>query len=324
MAPKKYKRGQKKNSSKINYKVSILNKMMKSTTSDLVFTTRAINHVDIGYGFVGLEDRTTAISGVNSLPLICIPLRNIINGGTTGAGIYTLLQNGYDFNPLMAVEFAGGRNIDVNPTAVSNFENLLHRWTSIRLLLWQHGKKDAIYHLKLLKFNHASFDICGSPTTTNGDIQDKRRLFFYFQSLRSQLTNPLLKGEENYMRDIKDHVSILWSKTIKISEQSADLEEKHYEEIKLFKRYDQMIKYTASPTVLNDTIPASDNPDNVLFTSQTEGKLSSPNYRDNIFLMITSNSSVSDRDSAGAFDVMSFDLSLKSMYTTQSQNLYNV
>ncbi len=307
---------------KLIYQNKIMMKLHKVNTSTLHFGLRECNDLDAGMGKVVLQDTTVAIEGTNALPLVMIPLRSIINGGTTSSSIMRLQQNGHDFASLQGTEFLGGRNLDADPNTALNLRTALHRHTSIKLLLWQLALKDVNYTISMVRFNDRLYDPSYNLTVTDNAEQDKRKLFYYYQNLRSKLTNPIIKNQENFTRDIKDDFQILWSKDYHIQERSLAHDQNHYEQVDIYKKYDAMIRYTESPTVQGDEVPGTSNADDVLYTSNAEESLSTPDPRAQIRLMITANTTLSDRDDAVNFDVASFDISLKSTYTTAVKDLY--
>lgn len=302
----------------------LMYKMFRATTAKLSYGTREANDLDVGSGKVVLQDTTIAVTGTSRLPLIMYPLRSIINGGTIGKANFILDESGYNFNSTANIDFLGGANLDADPTIASRIKKMVHQDTRIKLLFWQNALKDVRFTVRLIRFNSKEMDPAYGATTTDPEVQDKRRQLFYFLMLRQQLSNPIVGGMEHHSRDIKADFEVLFKKDIHIQEQSVAHDEKHYEQIDIYKKYDHLVAFRESPTVNTDSITNGDNPDVIFYPSNTEVPTAYPDHRAQIYLMITANTTKSDRDDAVNFDKATFDIALKSNYVAPSQDLYNV
>lgn len=302
------------------YQNHILKKISNMTTANHFYGVRAVNDLHLNQGAVELSDRTTLVSGVDRLPLIVIPLRSIVNAGTPGVGILRLKQNKYDFENVESVKYLGS-NGNIWGQNVDNLESryMLHRYSQIKLLLYQNASKDAKYQIKLIKIKDCDLD----PTNlivTNTQRQNLRRLFYGNHCLRHQLTNPLIEDFENYTRDLKGKFSIVWEKEYIINEQHGQMEEASYHQVNIFRKFDQTVNFCENPTTSTISDVNYENPDAVIFPSNYQDPLPLPDVTKNMFLVITANSSTSDRDSATEYDKFTIDIATKSKYTTSSIN----
>lgn len=302
------------------YQNKMLMKLSKATSSNIFFGVREANPVD-SVGKIELSNRTTGVSGQDSLPLVIVPLLNILNGASSGNGILRLKNNGYDFASLANVQNMGATgNADATIGTGGDYKRILCRYIKANLLLRQHASKDAKFKVYLLKILHEDLDP-QNITETDADRQDMKKLLYYNHFLRQQIANPILENMENITSDIASKFKILWEKEYHIQEQHADLDEAHYQEVKIFKRMDKLIRYTESPDLLGAN---SENPDTIVYNDYATNTTSVPDTRANIFLVITANTSVSDVDHATLYDKMTFDIATKVKYTAPSQDVHNV
>ena len=304
---------------RLKYNLEIMKKLNSIQKVELYYGVREINDLDQNQGKVELSDRTVAVSGVNRLPLCVLPLRNIINGGDTGSGLLYLQQNGHDFVSGANVEYMGAKgNIDTDPPSTVEFSKLLHNYTEIKMLIWQNQDKDVKFNVYLLKIYDEDMNP-NNLTTTSSDAQNKRTQLFYYHMLRHQLTNPILENTETHLKDIKGKFKILWKKEYHIQERSADHSQNFYKQINFFRRYNDIVRYDESPTTIGNP---PESPDNVNYTSIARDPTAVPFVRDNLFLIITANTTKSDVDSAVSYDTATFDINVRSKYTAPSANVY--
>lgn len=302
------------------YRSKIQAKLSKLNTCDIFWSARMCNNIDAGKGAVELSDRVQGTSSQDSLPLVVIPFRNIINGGETGGGVFRLKQNGYDFTKIADMEFAGMKgNVKVVPGADCEFSTLLHRYTDLKLLLWQNTAKDVKFQIRLVVIKDETLNPL-NITEANADYQKIKRQFYYYHLLRHQLSNPILENTENYLQEIKSRFKIIWSKEYNIAERHGQIEQSHYQQIKIFRKFDRLIDYANSPRV--DGSGVDNNPDQIKYVDVQENPTSTPITRDNLFLIITANATKSDADANPGYDAMTFDLALKSKYTLPVDQVY--
>jgi len=300
----------------------ISRKLWKLVTSNIFEGVREVNELEANAGKVVLSNQGIAR---NSLPLIVIPLLNLYMNSTTSGdnpnGILMLKQNGYDFTNVANVEHIGASGNLASDQKVSTleFSKAIVRYINVRLLLWQSANKDVKFQVKLVKILDESLN----PNTlseTNTDYQNKKKLFYMYHCLRHQLSNPLLEDFENYLRDIRPFFKILWEKTYHIQERSADYEEHHYQEVTFFKQLDRIVNYRVNPNLapaLDLGVTGVDAPDTVLYLdSATDSTISSyPKINQNLFLIITANTTLSDKEDTENFDIATLDIATKVKYT---------
>jgi len=313
-----------KNLKTIAYRSKIAQKMSSITTASLYYTVREVQDIDAGKGALELSENQT------NLPLMIFPLRNIQQKTASGQGVYQLKLNTYDFTETIStlaaksgqgagakitVQYAG--QIGNNAYPVSDFTVMLLRYTSIKLLLYQHDKKDVTFTVRLVQLKDKVLDPCYTTTTTDLEEQQIRKKFYYYHLLRSQISNPLLENEENYTMEIKDKFKILWKKKYTFNEKLSTADAVNYRQVKIFTKYDKVIKYNENSKIGSVAIGAiDDNPDEPRWNA-TAGyaPLPTPATIDNLFLIVTANASKSYAEDNVNFDKITFDISIKNKFT---------
>lgn len=276
-----------------------------------------INEMEDNRGNVELADN----AATDRLPLAMVSLRSIRNGGVSAAQMYSLKQDGYSFENINSVDYLGSTgNID-NGSVGDTTQNrqLLHNYSLIKLLLWQSSASDAHFNIKLVRFSDSDLDpLQTGETSTNASVRNKRRLFYKYLLLRGITTNPLITSTENFTRDIKNCYKVLWNKDYHIDEQSSTKEQAHYREVKIFRKFNQIVRYSDNPVV--NTISNFDDPNTIVYPNNTNTATAYPQTKDNLFLIITANCTLSQDETASDFDFRTFDILVKNKFTTTINN----
>ena len=273
------------------YQMKIQKQLNRMSISHLYFGCKNINEMENNNGNIVLRDSYTH----NELPLILLSLRSIRNGSNSPSAIMKLMANGHDFAPFNSVDNMGtsGAISDKNPNSGADYRNLLHRYTQIKLLLWQSSNKDAKFTISLVRILDQELDPLNSgQTTTDLNTQQKRLQFYKYHNLRSATSNPLIKNTENFTRDIKRCFKTIWKREYHIEEQSSTKDEKHYKQVNIFRKFDEVVNYCQSPQV--DTYSGFDDPNNIIVNDSPDVPKGVPQQsRDNLFLIITGNCTLS-------------------------------
>lgn len=296
------------------YQMDIQKKLNRMSVANIFYGAKNINELETNSGNVVLRDSYTH----NELPLVMLSLRSIRNGSNTPAAIMKLMANGYDFTQVNSVDQMGtsGASADQQPNSGADYRNLLHRYTQIKLLLWQSGNADAKFQVSLVRLLDPELDPLNTGyTTTDSQTQDKRSQFYRFHNLRAQMSNPLIANTENFTRDMKRCFQILWKKTYHLEEQTTLKDQKHYRQINIFKKFDKIINYCQNPKV--NVYSSFDDPSNIVVNASPDIPKGVPQQtRDNLFLIITGNCTRSEDEDASNYDTRSLDIFMKSKYTT--------
>lgn len=302
-----------------------LMKLQKLNQCSIFQGIRAVNPVDID-GAVQLSSSTTSPDTSGMLPLLVVPLLNIQNGGNTGYGLMRLRANGYDFQSLDTPIYLGAKgNIKTDPSTASSLsiKRALVNYFDVRLLLRQHGSKDVRFKVYLMKITHP--DLNPVVTETNTDRQKMKQMLFYNHFLRQQIANPILENFEQTTNSIKGKYKIIWEKQYNLKEQPSILEDIQYKQVHIFKRLNQLTRYTESPDSNLDVGLGGDDPDEIVYEEQAENPIGIPDVRANYFLVITANASYSEADASGTanMDKIYLDIATKLKITIPAGDLIN-
>jgi len=312
-----------KNLKTIAYRSKIAQKMSSITTASLFYAVREVNDIDAGIGALELSENQT------NLPLFIFPLRSVQQKTTSGQGVYQLKLNTYDFTETVTTlgsksgQGAGAKitweyqgQIGNNAYPVSDFKVMLLRYTSIKLLLYQHDKKDITFTVQLVQLKDKILDPCYVTTTTDIQEQQIRKKFYYYHLLRSQISNPLLENEENYTAEIKNKFKIIWKKKYTFNEKLSTADAVNYRQVKIFTKYDKVIKYNEDTKIGAVAIGSIDEiPDVVRWNASISAPSCTPATPDNLFLIITANASKSYAEDNSNYDKITFDVAIKNKFT---------
>ena len=327
----------KKNLNRLAYRSKIGAKLSQLNTTNLFYNVREVNDIDQGKGRVQLAASGSTVNGVSntqgSLPLVAIPLKSIIQAGANTPGMLMLNNASDNFHTLLNYEYGGQSGNAVNEATTAQFKKALLRYVDLRLMFWQNSSKDVKFKCYLVKFfddelsplNYNDFPRpLSNYTTEQTRIAKKRRLFYYYHLLRAQTSSPLIETQEGFLKPIKDKFKILWEKEYIIHELHGDLEEKHYQQVNFFKRFDEVVDFTDPSSYVNSPItPAGDNqPDTVKYITTPNNNLSNPQTKDNLFFIITANASYGEGDAGNTTDMdkMTFDIAMKTKWTVPTGN----
>lgn len=303
----------KKNSGMKKYlsNTSIMSKLMKMNIADLFYGVREVNELETGSGKNVLQDNALA----NEMPLHIYPLYSIINNGVTPGGMFILKQNGYDFTKKLDVEFMGAKGcISASPTS-QEITKLLHRYVDARFLFWSDSLRKTNFRVQLVKI----FDEDLSPTDvtiTDVNIQKKRKLFYFYKTLRSQLTNPIIKNEVTGSQ-LKGKYKVIWSKDYGIDELLNDRDEHHYQEVRLFRKTDDIKYYREFPAINNSS--NDDNPDIIKYEDFLASVSEEPLLSQRLFLMISANTTLSQAEDGVNFHTATYDINIKNKYSSSER-----
>lgn len=290
---------------------SIMSKLMKMNTADLFYGVREVNELEVGSGKNILQDNVVA----NEMPLHIYPLYSIINNSVTPGGMYILKTNGHDFTKKLNVEFMGAKgSLSASPTS-QEVTQLLHRYVDARFLLWSDDLRKTVFRIQLIKI----FDEDLNPTditVTDVDIQKKRKLFYYYKSLRSQLTSPIIKNEV-YGSQLKGKYKIIWTKDYGIDEKLNDRDEHHYQEVRLFRKTDDIKHYREFPQINNSS--NDDNPDIIKYEDFLGSVSEEPLLSQRLYLMITANTTLSQGEDGVNYYKATYDINIKNKYSSSER-----
>lgn len=292
-----------RNIKKNSYKISYLNKMIKSMSLSFYYGIRESNDVHNNSGGVSItRDETTG----SELPLHIYPLESIVNDNVQPVGGYKLHSNGYDFTTLgMNVEGMGvvGQNHTTMGDINTKGKNILYKnFTDIRLLLWGHQSKKTVFKIYLVKLYDEDLDPTLNPTTTDTESQEKRQILFQQKMLKRIIGNPVVREPINNSMRVKYQVK--WSKTYVIDETLSTEDENKHLLVKIFRKENRNIDYQESPSI-NSNLGS----DVVSYQTPTEPPTTYPSHSGSKnYLIITSNCSQEDR-------VNTYDIQIQSKYS---------
>lgn len=294
------------------YNNKIQRKLNSMVNQNMFWGAKSINEIEDGTGSVVLQDNASA----DELPLLLVSLRTIKNETETTPCIFKLKQNGYDFTGIEnVIELGQSGASDLHSWHMNKRKSLLHRYSQVKLLLWQEQARDVHFNVKLVQFRDDALNPYETNlVTTDTEVQDKRKMFFKFLQLRSILSNPLIKNTENLSRDIKKCYRIIWNKDYHLQEQSADFDQSSYKLINIFRKFDQVIDFSGKKQLENET--GFNDPESIFQPKQHEDTQATPaEGSKNIFLIISSNCTTSQAENPSGYDTHTLDILLKSKYT---------
>jgi len=316
----------------IMYTTRLQNKLNSMTIAHHYFGSKMINEVEEASGAVVLQDNASA----DELPIVVCSLRAVRNNSHLPTQIMKLEQDGYSFknindnngNNAGEVKHLGtSGNVSNNADPKDlKYRRLLHRYTQIKLLLWQNPKRDSTYKIQLIQIKDPDLNpqITGFSTNLGQVVKDKRTMFWKYLQLRSLMSNPIISGTENLTKGIKGGYKVIWSKQYHLEERHNDYDENSYKQVNIFRRFDKVINYNKTPSV--STSDASEtairDPETIVWSDITDDVQGIPQYtQDDIFLVISSNCSKSQSEAAAEndpadFDTRSFDILIKSKYSS--------
>ena len=133
----------KKKLSSLLYQMKLQAKLNKMSIGNIFYGAKNINEMEQNEGNIKLRDTYSN----NELPLLMLSLRSIRNGGNSPSAIMKLQQNGHDFTTVNSVDAMGtsGAISDKQPNSGADYRNLLHRYSQVKLLLWQLGNHFFLY-----------------------------------------------------------------------------------------------------------------------------------------------------------------------------------
>ena len=326
----------KKNLKTLAYRSKIGAKLAQLSTTNIFYNVREVNDIDQGKGRIQMASSSSTVNGVNvstgSLPLCVVPLKNCINGGTAPAGVLMLDNACRNFHTICPYEYAGSTGNTVNEADTVQYKKMLLRYVDLRLMLWQNEVKNVSYKCYLVRIfdedlsplNDFNFPNPDSNLTAEQEIQvKKRRLFYYYHLLRAQLSSPLIETQESFLKPIKGKFKILWEKEYHIEEQHGQLETAKYQQVKFFKRFDEIVNFQSPDSYVNNPItPNGDaSQETVKYITNAGNTNSVPQTKDNLFFIITSNCSFGEGESNTTdMDKITFDIAMKTKYTVPSGN----
>jgi len=294
------------------YNNKIQRKLNSMVNQNMFWGAKSINEIEDQTGSVVLMDNASS----DELPLLLVSLRTIVNASETTPCIFKLKQNGYDFNPIEnVIELGQSGASDIHVWQHNKRKSLLHRYSQVKLLLWQEQAKSVHFNVKLVQFRDNDLNVYESGlTTTDSEVQDKRKMFFKFLQLRSILSSPLIKNTENLSRDIKKCYRIIWNKNYHLKEQSTLYDQANYKLINIFRKFDQVIDFSGKKQLENET--GFNDPESIFRPKNDEDTQATPSEGSkNIFLIISSNCTTSQSENPSGYDTHTLDILLKSKYT---------
>ena len=339
--PRKYQKSTTKkalsNLKKLAYRSKIGAKLSQLNTTNLFYSLREVNDIDQGKGKVQLSASSTTRNdqpdGNGSLPLVAIPMLNVIQNGVASNGLYMLQNRALNFSGSHPIEYSGQSGNTVNEATSIQLKKMLLRYVDLRLMLWQNASKDVKFKCYLVKLYDEELSPLvdypystdqGSWTNEQHRIAQKRRLLWYYHFLRAQTSSPLIETQEGFLKPIKGKYKILWEKEYHIQELHGNMEEKHYQQVNFFKRFDKIIDFTDPSSYVNNPItPAGDNdPDEVKYITAPNNCNNQPQLKNQLFFVITANASYGEGDSGSTatMDKMTFDIAMKTKWTIPSGN----
>lgn len=304
-----------KNLKTLAYRSKIASKMSQINTASVFYGVREVNDLDDGAGKVSLSQSSTN----DTYPLAVIPIRSIVNNDVAGDGLYILKRNGYDFTNIQSVAYAGQKGNVMNRVNSASYGKMLHRYTDLRLLLWQNSAKDVKFTCYLVKFNDSTLDPLINTTVSSTEDKDLRKQFYYYHLTRAQTSNPLIQDHENFTQGIKGKFKILWEKNYTIQEKHGQMEEAHYEQVKFFRKWDQIVDFNEKSQV--DGTPPDNDPDQIKYVQAEANPTTYPDTRQNYFFIIVANATKSEADgNTSTMDKCTFDITMKNKYTINTGN----
>ena len=311
----------KKKLSSLLYQMKLQAKLNKMSIGNIFYGAKNINEMEQNEGNIKLRDTYSN----NELPLLMLSLRSIRNGGNSPSAIMKLQQNGHDFTTVNSVDAMGtsGAISDKQPNSGADYRNLLHRYSQVKLLLWQSQSADTKFEVSLVRLLDPELDPLNTGhTTLDAEIQSKRIQFYKYHQLRAQMSNPLIKNTENFTRDMKRCFKVIWKKSYHMEEQTTLKTQKAYKQVQIFRKFDKVINYCQNPNV--DDYSQFDNPSKIVVNDNPDTVKGVPQQsRDNLFLIITANCTRSEDEDSGSFDNRTLDVYMKSKYSTSVDNTFS-
>lgn len=323
------------------YRSKIGSKMSQLNTTNLFFTSREVNTIDEQKGKVQLAashtTRNGETSGLGSEPLVVFPLKQVIQGTDVPTTCLMLEKRACGFSGLKPIEYSGQTGNSVNVASGGQFKKALLRYVDLRFMLWQQASKDIKFNMYLVKVFDEDLDpqkgivLDGNEDNWTDEqkiLVKKRRLLWYYHFLRATTSSPLIENQEGYLDPIKGKFKILWKKSYKIDELHGNLEEKHYQQVRFFKRYDEIVDFVKPDSYINNPVKLANvntgdnNPDQVKYIEPANQVQTEPQLKHQEFLVITANCSYSENDASGTsnMDKATFDYSIKTKWTIPSGN----
>lgn len=287
----------------------IMSKLLKMNTANLYYGVREVNELENQQGALTLSDNQLG----NTAPLHMISLHGIINNSSTGGGLWTLQNNGFDFTKLKDIEFMGATGNITQSPSTQQVSSLLQRYVDARLLLWSSSARKTYFKVSLVKLFDKDLDPESLTTTTDVNIQKKRALFYYYKNVRSQISNPIISNEV-YGNQLKGKYKVLWSKEYGIDELLNDRDEHHYKEVRIFKKLDEIKHFRENPLINNSA--NNDDPDVIKYEEFSSQVNPIPLQSQRLYLMITANTTLSQAEDSVNFHTATYDLNVKCKYTT--------
>lgn len=298
------RRYRKKSSRYTSYILKQLSMLKHILYQRLMFGIRQVSDFGTSNGQLFLQmDQTTD----NVLPLHIFPLCNIINNSTTPVGGYELKDNGYDFGSLGNIEVLGtdGNTIQINDNMT--LDKVIWNYIDIRMLLYGQADRRSDYRILLLQVSDKDLQIERDPVTTDTEEQEHRKTLFH-HLVRPFISNPIMR-HEHILGDTRKKIKILWDKKYTIRETlSTENREKH-KQVKIFRKINKVVDFRSTPQ--GDT-PVID-PDTVVYHNNDSGVQTYPEHRDQIYLVVIGSGYDDD-------DVCSYDISVKSVFTTLGEH----
>lgn len=155
-----------------------------------------------------------------------------------------------------------------------------------------------------------------TTAVTDVTIQNKRKLLFRIKMLRDQLTNPIIKSEP-IGHNLRGKYKVLWSKDYGMDELLNDRDEHHYQEVKIFKKIDQIKHFQEGASINNSA--NMDDPDIIKYDDFLANTTSVPLLSQQIFLCISANTTLSQQEDAVDFHTATYDINIKSKYTSNDR-----
>lgn len=287
------------------------NKLMRLTHADLYFKCAEINEsFDLGVTGVNPGGKVKSRFSINHLPLHIMPLHNIVNNNDFGLGIGELLANGHDFE---CVDTIGVADVGYSATAISaaNIQTkiLYKDWTKVKIMMWGQHNRNVKFAIRLVKLLDNELDP-NELTTVSTDAQNKRILLYHTEFLREMIAHPF-SSMEGVTRGMKNQFKVLWKKTYFIPETIDGQSQLNNKTCSIFRREHKIVHYDEDTQL--QTPSNMDDPE-ALKRLNTADVSKFPHTKENLYLVITSNASLSEAEDPINYHINTFDVFMVSKY----------